>query len=262
VPLAKRLRRSWSSARETVLPLAVLVLLFGFWEAAVHVMTIPVYILPAPSKIVVGLWAMRGAVAMHAMATVSTILLGFALAIVVALPLAAYITVSSFGRTAIYPLLILSQSIPKVALAPILVVMLGTNSMPKIIIAMLVAFFPLVVSTATGLSAVPKELLELGRSLQATKTRELLRIRMPFAVPFIFSGLKMAITLSVIGAVVGEFVAADKGLGYLMTSSLAFFNTPVGFGAIVVLSLIAIVLFQLVVLVERIFFPWSQRMLH
>jgi NitT/TauT family transport system permease protein len=90
----------------------------------------------------------------------------------------------------------------------------------------------------------------------------LLRIRLPYAVPFIFSGLKMAITLSVIGAVVGEFVAADKGLGYLMTSSLAFFNTPVGFGAIVVLSLIAMVLFQIVVLFERIFFPWSQRMLH
>lgn len=245
-----------------MLPLAVLIVLFAVWEASVRLLAIPVYILPAPSRILAATWDVRGAVLMHGMATLWTVLAGFALAIVVALPLAAYITVSSFGRAAIYPLIILSQSIPKVALAPILVVMLGTNILPKIIVTMLVAFFPLVVSTATGLSAVPKELLELGRSLRASRMKELLRIRMPFAVPFIFSGLKMAITLSVIGAVVGEFVAADKGLGYLMTSSLAFFNTPVGFGAIVTLSLMAMLLFQVVALTERIFFPWSLRMVH
>lgn len=262
MPFLKRVRKSWSTTRETVLPLAVLVVLFFIWEGVVRLFAIPVYILPAPSQIMTGLWAVRGSVVMHASATLGTILIGFVLAIIVALPLAAYITVSSFGRTAIYPLIILSQSIPKVALAPILVVMLGTNSLPKIIITMLVAFFPLVVSTASGLSAVPKELLELGRSLRASRLKELLRIRLPFAVPFIFSGLKMAITLSVIGAVVGEFVAADRGLGYLMTSSLAFFNTPVGFGAIMVLSIIAMILFQLIVLCERIFFPWSLRMVH
>jgi NitT/TauT family transport system permease protein len=102
--------------------------------------------------------------------------------------------------------------------------------------------------------------VELGRSLQATRLKELLRIRAPYAIPFIFSGLKVAITLSVIGAVVGEFVAADKGLGFLMTSSLAFFNTPVGFGAIMILSIMAMALFHLVEVAERIFFPWSTRM--
>src|SRR5208282_4949203 len=128
------------------------------------------------------------------------------------LPLASLITLSPLARAALYPLLVLSQSIPKVALAPILVVVLGTNILPKIMIAFLVAFFPLVIATATGLSATPRELIDLGRSLQATKLKELVRIRLPFAIPFIFSGLKMVITFSVIGAVVGEFVAADRGL--------------------------------------------------
>jgi hypothetical protein len=136
----------------------------------------------------------------------------------------------------------------------------GTNILPKIMITFLVAFFPLVIATSAGLSATPRELIELGRSLQATRLKELVRIRLPFAIPFVFSGLKMAITFSVIGAVVGEFVAADRGLGYLMTSSLAFFNTPLGYGAIVILSLLAILLFQSVVVLERVLFPWSVRM--
>ena len=258
--LAKRLRKHWKTWRETLLPLVVLVVLFVLWEAAVWLFSVPIYMLPPPTKIAVALWEAPGAVAVHAWATFVTVMGGFILAIAVSLPLAAWITMSNFGRVAIYPLIILSQSIPKVALAPLLVVMLGTNAAPKIIVAMLVAFFPLVVSTATGLSAVPKELLELGRSLRAGPMKELLRIRLPYAVPFIFSGLKMAITLSVIGAVVGEFVAADRGLGFLMTSSLAFFNTPMGFGAIVVLSVLAMVLFQIIAICERVFFPWSLRM--
>lgn len=245
--------------RETLMPMIVLLALFAIWEGAVRLFAVPVYILPTPSAIMTALWKVRGSVLTHSLATLGTVLAGFFLAIAIALPLAAYVTLSNFGRIAIYPLIILSQSIPKVALAPILVVMLGTNSLPKIIITALVAFFPLVISTATGLAAVPKELIELGRSLQANRMKELLRIRLPYSIPFIFSGLKMAVTLSVIGAVVGEFVAADRGLGFLMTSSLAFFNTPVGFGAIVMLSLIAMLLFQAVALCESIFFPWSRQ---
>jgi NitT/TauT family transport system permease protein len=221
---------------------------------------VPVYLLPAPSAIVAAVWEGLGNVWMHAQATLFTVFAGFVLSIVTALPLAALLTLSPIARAAIYPLLVLSQSIPKVALAPILVLALGTNILPKIMITFLVAFFPLVIAAAAGLGATPKELIELGRSLQATRMKELIRIRLPFAIPFIFSGLKMAITFSVIGAVVGEFVAADRGLGYLMTSALAFFNTPLGYGAITILSLLAIILFQAVVVLERVLFPWSTRM--
>lgn len=237
----------------------MLLALAALWEGAAIAFRVPVYVLPAPSAIAVALWQSSALVAMHAFATFATVIAGFALAIVVALPLAALMTFSRFAQAAIYPLLVLTQSVPKVALAPLLLLLLGAGVLPKIIVAFLVAFFPLVITVAAGLAATPPELIELGRLLRAGRLKELVRIRAPFAVPFIFSGLKMAMTLAVIGAVVGEFVASDRGLGYLMTSQLAFFNTPLAFGAIVVLSLMGIALFQAVVLAERLLFPWSRR---
>jgi NitT/TauT family transport system permease protein len=114
-----------------------------------------------------------------------------------------------------------------------------------------------VISSATGLLAVPPELLELGRACKASKWRELVRIRLPYAVPFIFSGLKVAIALSVVGAVVAEFVNADRGLGYLIVTATAFFQVPLAFGGVILLSIIGIVLFQAIVIIERVFFPWS-----
>jgi NitT/TauT family transport system permease protein len=144
-----------------------------------------------------------------------------------------------------------------VALAPVLVVVFGATELPRIIVTLLVAFFPLVISIAVGLLAVPPDLLELGRSYRASRLQELYRIRLPYSVPFIFSGLKVAIALSVVGAVVAEFVNADRGLGYLIITSTAFFQVPVAFGALILLSVMGIVLFQAVVVIERIFFPWS-----
>lgn len=232
-------------------------LLVILWEAAVRGFGIPVYLLPAPSVIWQDTTAIAGAVTSHTLATLHTVMVGFALSIAVSLPLAVLITSSPLASNAIYPLIVLTQSIPKVALAPILVVALGANEIPRVIVTFLVAFFPLVVSIASGLLAVPQDLIELGRSYRASKLQQLYRIRLPYAVPFVFAGLKVAITLSVVGAVVGEFVAADQGLGYLITSSTAFFKTPVAFGAMILLSIMGIVLFQLVVIIERIFFPWS-----
>ena len=183
--------------------------------------------------------------------------MGFLISFAISLPLAVFMTSSPLISSAIYPLLVLTQSIPKVALAPILVVMLGANELPRLVITFLVAFFPLVISIAVGLMAVPEELTELGRSLKASKFQELYRIRLPYAVPFIFSGLKVAIALAVVGAVVGEFVNADKGLGYMIITATAFFRVPVAFGALILLSVMGVVLFQIVVIIERVFFPWS-----
>jgi NitT/TauT family transport system permease protein len=233
------------------------VLLLVLWELAVRAFRIPVYLLPAPLVIWTETTRIAGPVAGHTLATLQTILIGFAVSIAVSLPLAIVITYSRLFANAVYPLLVLTQSIPKVALAPILVVALGANELPRVVVTFLVAFFPLVISIATGLLSVPAELIELGRSYKATRFQELHRIRLPYAVPFIFSGLKVAITLSVVGAVVGEFVAANRGLGYLITSSTAFFKTPVAFGAMILLSVLGIVLFQALVIVERVFFPWS-----
>lgn len=234
-----------------------MVALVVVWEAAVRMFSIPVYLLPAPSVIWVDCLALAGTIWGHTLATLHTVIVGFVVSVAISLPLAVALTSSRLVANAIYPLLVLTQAIPKVALAPILVVLLGANELPRIVVTFLVAFFPLVIAIATGLLAVPSELIELGRSYKASMLQELWRIRIPYAIPFIFSGLKVAIALSVVGAVVGEFVNADKGLGYLIVSSTAFFQVPVAFGALILLSVMGVVLFQLVVVVERVVFPWS-----
>ena len=218
---------------------------------------IPVFLLPAPSVIWTETLGLGPVLVDHLVATLTTILLGFAFSIVVSFPIGVLIAYSAFFANAVYPLLVLTQSIPKVALAPILVVLLGAGEMPRVVVTFLVAFFPLVIAVATGLMSVPPELVELGRSLKASRLQELLRIRLPWSVPVLFGGLKVAIALSVVGAVVGEFVAAERGLGYLINSSMAFFRTPIAFGAMIILSVIGILLFQSVVLAERLLFPWS-----
>jgi NitT/TauT family transport system permease protein len=240
-----------------VLPLLTIALLFLLWEGACTAFKIPAYIFPAPSAIWTETSALSRDVAWHTLVTGKTVLLGFLACILISLPLAVILTSSPILAAAVYPLLVLTQAIPKVALAPILVVVLGTSELPRVVVTFLVAFFPLVLSIAAGLVSVPPELIELGRACKANRWTELWRIRLPFAVPFIFSGLKAAIALAVVGAVVAEFVNADAGLGYLIQTSTAFFKVQLAWGALLILSIMGIVLFQIVVAIERIFFPWS-----
>ena len=250
-------RRSRSHARTIVFPVLALALLILVWEAVVWLFSIPEFLLPAPSQIFKVTAAAWPVMLEHTISTIRTTMLGFLVSIVISLPLAVAIASSPLLANSIYPLLVLTQSIPKVAIAPIIVVLVGAGEISRVLVAFLIAFFPLVISIATGLLATPQELVELGRSFNATHLQELIRIRLPHAVPFVFSGLKLSITFAVIGAVVGEFVAADRGLGYQILSATAFFKTSLAFGAVMLLSIIGIVLFQAVVLIERIFFPWS-----
>ena len=243
--------------REVGIPLLAVLVLVVVWELLVQAFKVPEFLLPAPSKIALASWEVAGNLGMHSLATLKTVLLGFLASVLISFPMAMAITSSPAIGNAIYPLLVLTQSIPKVALAPLLVVILGANEVPRVVVTFLVAFFPLVISISTGLLAVPAELLELGRACKANWRQELMRIRLPYAVPFIFSGFKVSITLCVVGAVVAEFVNADQGLGYLIVTSTAFFKVPLAFGAVIVLSLMGIVLFQLVVMLERWLFPWS-----
>ena len=244
-------------ATDIAQPLGAVVVFVVAWELICRVFHVPAYLVPTPSAIFTDTAQLAGPVAMHTLATTETVLLGFLTSVVVSLPLAVLITSSPAIANAIYPLLVVTQSIPKVALAPILVVIFGSNELPRVVVTFLVAFFPLVLSIAAGITAVPAELIELGRACRANRWRELWRIRLPYAVPFVFSGLKAAITLSVVGAVVGEFVNADRGLGYLIVTSTAFFKVPLAWGALVLLSLMGIILFQAVVIIEQVFFPWS-----
>ena len=258
-PLEKSSRRKAPSAAlyDVVLPVLATAMAFLIWEAVCRLFKVPAYLVPAPTDIWKDTMAIGPTVLGHTLATLKTVLLGFAVSILISLPLAVLLTASPTIASAVYPFLVWTQSIPKVALAPILVVVLGSNELPRIVITVLVAFFPLVVSSATGLMSVPPELIELSKACKASKWAELWRIRLPYAIPFIFAGLKVAISLAVVGAVVAEFVNADAGLGFLIVTSTAFFKVPVAFGALIILSLIGVVLFQLVVVVERVFFPWS-----
>lgn len=242
--------------RAYALPAATLAAGIVLWEVAAHLFRIPTFVLPAPSHIASEAWAHRAQLPAHTWRTLWETLAGFGLSIVVGVPLAVVIAWSPFLRNTIYPLLVVTQSVPKVAIAPLIVIFMGVGDLPKILVAFLVAFFPVVVDTATGLNAVPPELLDLSRSLKASRLQEFVKIRFPTSVPFLFSGLKVAVALSVVGAVVGEFVQADKGLGYLIVVSTTYWRTGLAFSALVLLSLMGIGLFALVALVERVWFHW------
>jgi NitT/TauT family transport system permease protein len=241
---------------ETLIPATTLLAALLVWEVATRALRIPRFIMPAPSAILGEGWEWRYRFIGHTWVTLYETLGGFALSMVVGVPLAVLIVYSPALRAAIYPLVILAQSVPKIAIAPVLLLVLGYGEVPKMVVAFLVAFFPVVVDTATGLAATPPELLDLSRSYRASAFKTFVKVRLPMALPFIFAGAKVAITLSVIGAVVGEFVGSDKGLGYVILSSTSYWKTEVAFSAMILLSVMAIVLFAAVSLVERVVCPW------
>lgn len=237
----------------------VVVVLAGLvvaWQVVCMTVRIPVWLLPSPQRIVTETWAIRAVLPVHILATLSAVLGGFFLAIVTAVPLAVAVVYSRVLRQIIYPLLLMLQSVPKVAIAPLLLIWVGYGLTSNMIVAATVAFFPIVINTATGLEAVDSELVDLTRSLDAGKLKVFLRVRLPWALPYVFSSLKVAITLAVIGAVVAEFVGADKGLGYLILTSSGQMKTAVMFGVLVLLSLLGIVCFYAVVWTEKLLCPW------
>jgi NitT/TauT family transport system permease protein len=241
---------------EILIPAATLLVTLLAWEAATWAFRIPRFIMPAPSAILGEGWAWRYRFVEHTWVTLYETLGGFALSMAVGVPLAVLIVYSPALRAAIYPLIVIAQSVPKIAIAPVLLLVLGYGEAPKMVVAFLVAFFPVVIDTATGLAATPPELLDLSRSYRASAFKTFVKVRLPMALPFIFAGAKVAITLSVIGAVVGEFVGSDKGLGYVILSSTSYWKTEIAFSAMILLSLLAIVLFAAVSLVERVVCPW------
>jgi NitT/TauT family transport system permease protein len=241
-----------------VLPALTFLAILILWEGAVALFSIPSFVLPAPSRIATGFDSLTmERWFQHIWAPLQVALIGYVLSIVVALPLAVALTRSEVVNKALYPLLVVIQSTPVVAIAPIIIVVLGAGVAPRVVITFLIAFFPLVVSTATGMLATPRELIELSKSLRAPLWREITQIRLPFAIPYIFAALKISITLSVVGAVVAEFVAADRGLGFLIQFSTSMFRLPEAWAGLGVLVLMSLILFQSVSVVQRLFFPWS-----
>jgi NitT/TauT family transport system permease protein len=256
VVLRDRLRKF---AGEWLSPALTLVGLIVAWEVASRAFNVPIWLLPAPSEIASALVERGSGLIEHSAITFYETMAGFLLAIVLGVPLAIAVSHSRALSNTIFPLILITQSVPKVAFAPILLIWLGYGYLPKIVVAFLVAFFPIVVDTATGLRSPMPQMLDLARQLSASQFQIYTKIRFPSALPHFFSGLKVAITLSVIGAVIGEFVGAEKGLGFLVIESTSHFKTPLAFGAMALLGLMSIVLFGAVAALERFVCPWYGR---
>ncbi len=239
-------------------PLLTVVALIVAWEAFVRFGRVPAFVLPAPSSILDTTLEWRAQMPAHFGSTLYETLVGFLLSIVIGVPIAVAITSSRFLSNTIYPIILVLQSVPKVAIAPLLLVWVGYGEAPKIVVAFLVCFFPIVIGTAAGLNSAPPDMLDLVRALSATKVQTFVKVRFPWAMPQIFVGLKVAITLAVVGAVIGEFVGADKGLGYLIMVSSSQVNTALAFSAMILLSLMSIVLFYSLELLERVVAPWAE----
>lgn len=241
-----------------VMPLVGVAVVVALWWAATIVFDVQSFILPTPGEVVAALVDRASYLLDHARVTLWTTVQGFLLAILVAVPLALIITASQMLERTVYPLLLMLNAVPKVAIAPLLVVWMGFGQLPKVVLVFLVCFFPIVISTAAGLASTPADLVELGRSVKASWWQTLRKIRVPAAVPQFFVGLKVAITLAVIGAVIAEFVGATSGLGYVIVISGASADTALAFASMVLLGVMSIVLFYGLVAIERRLLPWVE----
>jgi NitT/TauT family transport system permease protein len=239
-----------------VYPLAAVVGAVVLWYAIVIVFHMPKYILPLPSAVyqrIVEDWTF---LMYHSGITLYETLGGFALSVILGIPIAIALVASRTLDRALMPWLILSQTFPKVALAPLIVVWFGLGLVPKLLITFLVAFFPIVISTVVGLRSAEREMLELAESMRATRLQMFWHFRIPLALPNIFAGLKVSVAFAVVGAVIAEWVGASAGLGYLLMRANANLDTTLLFAVLAALMVIGVVLYYAVEILERVSIPW------
>jgi NitT/TauT family transport system permease protein len=247
-----------SRAAAWALPVVAAGAAIGVWWLLKWAFGWQTFILPSPAEVARELWSRRSYLPEQTWATLLETLEGFGLAIVVGFALAILIAYSKSLERSLYPLLVAFNAVPKLALAPILVLWMGFGSGPKVVMVLLLCVFPIVLSTATGLKSTAAELDELVRSLTATEVQAFRKVRLPAALPHVFVGLKVGISLAVIGAVIGEFVGATKGLGYVIVASGQNADTTLAFAAIAILAVMSIVLFYVLVGLERLLVPWAR----
>jgi NitT/TauT family transport system permease protein len=242
-------------------PLLFLVFLVVAWDLAIRVFNIPPYQVPKPVDVIVTLWDEWPKLLAEAWPTTQATVLGFLLSAAFGIPVAMMIAGSRTVESYVYPLLVFSQSIPKIAIAPLFVVWFGFGMFPKVLSAFLLGFFPVVVSAVQGFKSVEPDMLDLARAMEANRLQIFRMVSFPHALPAIFAGLKVSITLAVVGAVVGEFVGSNSGIGFVLQRSIGNFELPTMFAALVVLALIGVILFWILDVLERVMIPWhaSQR---
>ena len=233
-------------------------LLILLWQLAVSVFGIREYLLPSPASVGRALLSSQINWANHIYATALAIFGAFVIAAVGGVALGTIIAWSSFMSRALMPFLVFVNTLPKVAIAPLFLLWLGYGILPNMLIGALIGFFPVVINTAVGLSQIDDDMLDLGRVFNAPKWKVFAKIRIPNAYPYILSALKVTATAAVVGAIVGEFVASQRGLGYVIITSQSSMNTPLAFGALVWISIIGLALFGAVAALSRLLAPWAE----
>lgn len=241
-----------------LLPVLGLLAIIGIWWLATIVFSIEPFLVPSPADVVASFAELPGYLLEQGLVTLAEAVGGFLLSIVAGVPIALLIVRSKILERMFYPLLVAMNAVPKIAIAPILAVWFGFGPAPKLVLVVLVCVFPVVISTATGLRSTPRELVELFRSLESSPRQELVKLRFPHALPQIFVGLKVSISLAVIGAVIAEFVGADAGLGYVIVQSGGSADTSLAFAAMSLLAIMSIGLFYGLAYLERKVLPWAE----
>ena len=246
----------WEALKSSLLPFLGVFIFLVIWELLVGWLEIKSYLLPRPTEIVVEIIDKYDLLWKHSLVTFYEMMAGFFLAIAVAVPLAIMVTISpTFDRIST-PIILFFQTVPKIAIAPLFLVWFGVGPLPKVLVAFLISFFPILIDTSVGLRSVAPEMIDLAKSMGASRMQVFTRFRLPTSLPYLFSGLKVAATLAVVGAVVGEFVGADKGLGYLLLVTNANLQTALMFGVIVALTVQGLLLFYSIQLLENVLIPW------
>jgi NitT/TauT family transport system permease protein len=229
------------------------------WELVVRLFGVPTFVIPAPSAIATALVESRAVLIAASKATAVEVLFGFVLAAVAGIAVALVIVrFERFGK-ALYPLVVLFQNVPKVALAPIFILWFGYDLAPKVVLIVVIAFFPVAIDMLAGLQSVEPSFVALMQSVGAGRSEILRRVRVPHSLPHLMAGLKVAITFSVIGAIVGEFAGASAGLGYVIQFASTQLDTPLVFAALVVVSVLGLFFYYLVEFAERLLVPWSPK---
>jgi NitT/TauT family transport system permease protein len=232
------------------------VVLFMLWEVSVHLTGVKEYVLPPPVTVFDGFREQWPKLLSNAWITTIEIVAGYALAIAVSIPLALLIAFSRIAEETVYPVVVFLQIIPKIAVAPLFIIWLGFGFMPKLLLVFLLSFFPIVVSGIAGFKSINPEIVDFVKTTGATALRTFFKVRLPHALPEIFTGLKVGAALSTTAAVVAEFVASDRGLGYLLLQYNGDLNTRMVFATIILLSVIGVAIYFLAELLERILIPW------
>jgi len=245
-----------SGVLKRLMPFAGIAAFLLAWQLFVVLWKMPPYLLPSPIVIAQTFVAELPELLRHGWVTTYEMIAGYALAVGIAIPLAIAITSSARFNQFVMPTMLFFQIVPKVAIAPLFLVWFGVGATPKILVAFLISFFPIVIDAAVGLRSMSVEMTDLARSMGATRMQVFTRFRLPTSLPYLFSGLKVAATLAIAGTVVGEFVGADKGLGYLLLVTNSNMQTALMFATIVALTIIGLVFYYLVELLESLLIPW------